>query len=62
MLKLKTEAGVVIVVVAGKAVVQQDGSGVATIFLQRGGGHGRMAHGFRSSWWWSHPEVKAIWC
>ena len=24
-------------------------------------GDGRVAHGFRSSWWQSHPEVKAIW-
>ena len=23
--------------------------------------HGCVAHGFRSSWWQSHPEVKAIW-
>ena len=25
------------------------------------GGHRRVAHGFRSSWWQSYPEVKAIW-
>ena len=25
------------------------------------GGHGRMAHGFWSSWWQSHPQLKAIW-
>ena len=24
-------------------------------------GHRRVTHGFRSSWWQSHPEVKAIW-
>jgi len=29
-------------------------------FCCRGGGHGRMAHGFQSLWWQSHPEVKAI--
>ena len=34
-------------------------SGVAGILL-RGGGHGRVAHGFRSLWWQSHPEVKPI--
>ena len=30
-------------------------------FALQGEGHGRVAHGFRSLWWQSHPEVKAIW-
>ena len=43
---------------ANSRCVSHLSSGVARILL---GGHERVAHGFRRSWWQSHPEVKAVW-
>jgi len=49
---------VCIILPVSEFVVKDSHSGVARILLRAGGG---VAQGFRSSWWHSHPEVKAIW-